>query len=127
MGLLNNPSNAPFVVTNQWLWVYQDGLLVNRAAVGDTAATTYSLESSALPNPAHAGGGPGTSSTGVINVNSGADPQLTLDPTLSIASTATAAGGVGVNQLAGYVADGAGAVLPLAVEIVYDPLYLYPR
>jgi hypothetical protein len=130
MGLVNNPSNAPFAVTNQWLWVYQDGLLTNRAAVGDAAATTYSLEGSALPNPAHAGGGPGTSSTGVINVNSGADPQLTLDPTLSvaaIASPATAAGGVGVNQLAGYVADGAGAVLPLAVEIVYDPLYLYPR
>jgi hypothetical protein len=45
----------------------------------------------------------------------------------AIASPATAAGGSGVNQLAGYVADGAGAVLPLAVEIVYDPLYLYPR
>ncbi|MGH2503293.1 MAG: hypothetical protein ACRDID_12355, partial [Ktedonobacterales bacterium] len=72
MGMLNNPANAPFGVTNQWLWVYQDGLLVNRAAIGDSAAVTYSLEGSALPSPAQAGGGPGTSSTGVINVNSGA-------------------------------------------------------
>jgi hypothetical protein len=39
----------------------------------------------------------------------------------------TAAGGVGVNQLAGYVADGGGAVLPLHAEVSYSPLYLYPR
>ncbi|MGH2502745.1 MAG: hypothetical protein ACRDID_09555, partial [Ktedonobacterales bacterium] len=100
------------------------------AAIGDSAAVTYSLEGSALPSPAQAGGGPGTSSTGVINVNSGADPQLLLDPTLSMASISsptTAAGGAGVNQLAGYVADNNGAVLPLAVEVQYAPLYLYPR
>ena len=131
MGLLNNPSNAPFAVTNEWLWVYQDGLLLNRAAIGDAAATTYSIESSPLPSPAHGGGGPGTSSTGAINVNSGADPALLLDPTLSVAAvanaTGTAAGGSGVNQLAGYVADNAGAVLPLYAEVQYSPLYLYPR
>ncbi|HEX5571941.1 MAG TPA: hypothetical protein VFX31_11160, partial [Ktedonobacterales bacterium] len=114
-----------------WLWVYQDGLLLNRAALGDAAAATYSLESAPLPNPGHAGGGPGTSATGAINVNSGADPALILDPTLSVAAvanaTGTAAGGSGVNQLAGYVADNAGAVLPLYAEVQYSPLYLYPR
>jgi hypothetical protein len=134
MGLLNNPSNAPFSVSNQWLWVYHDGLLLNRSAVGDAAASTYSLESAPLPHPQAAGGGPGTSSSGVINVNSGADPALLLDPTLALAAisiasgaVANAAGGSGVNQLAGVVTDNAGAVLPLHAEVVYSPLYLYPR
>jgi hypothetical protein len=40
---------------------------------------------------------------------------------------ASAAGASGVNQLAGVVTDNAGAVLPLHVEVVYSPLYLYPR
>ncbi len=108
-------------MTAQWLWAYHDGLLVNRAAVGDSAATTYSIEASPLSAPARGAGGPGTQSTGVININSGADPYLTLDPTVSCGTVA------GVNQLAGYVADNAGTVLPLHVELQYSPLYLYPR
>ncbi|HET9111491.1 MAG TPA: hypothetical protein VFN78_11750, partial [Ktedonobacterales bacterium] len=127
VGVINNPSNAPFNVTSSWLWVYHDGLLLNRSAVGDTAATTYSVESLPTANPANGGGGPGTSSTGVINVNNGADPALTLDPSVAVAATSSAAGGNGVNQMAGYVADNAGAVLPLHAEIQYSPLYLYPR
>ena len=135
-GLLNNPGNGTVNVTNEWLWVYHDGLLANRAGVYDAAASaTYSLETSAAPNPAHAGGGPGTSSTGAINVNSGADPALTLDPTLTLAavtlgvggSIGTAAGGSGVNQFAAWVTDGAGIVLPFHAEAQYSPLYLYPR
>jgi len=121
MGLVNNPSNAHAAVTSAWLWGYHDGLLVNRAAVGDSSATTYSVESAPVANPAKGAGGPGTQNTGVININSGADPYLTLDPTVSCGTVA------GVNQLAGYVADNAGAVLPLAVELQYSPLYLYPR
>ena len=77
--LVNNPSNAPFAVTNQWLWTYFDGL--GMAAGGDPA-WTYSLESSAQPNAARGAAGPGTQTSGNINVNSGADPALTLDPTL---------------------------------------------
>jgi hypothetical protein len=131
VGVVNNPANAPFGVTTQWLWVYHDGLLLNRAGVGDSAATTYSLETTPSANPGHGGGGPGTQGTGVINVNSGADPTLILDPTLAVAAVSTAvgvaAGGSGVNQLAGYVADGVGAVLPLHAEIAYSPLSLYPR
>jgi hypothetical protein len=95
-----------------------DGLSV---ASGGTAAWTYSLEATALPSPAHAGGGPGTQATGAININSGADPYLSLDPAQQLA------GNGGVNQLAGYIADGAGAVLPLHAEIQYSPLYLWPR
>jgi hypothetical protein len=127
VGLVNNPSNGGITVAGQWLWTYLDGLLVNRAAVGDAASATYSVESAPLPNPARGAGGPGTSTTGVINVNRAADPYLILDPAVSLAAATSAAGGSGVNQLAGYVADQAGAVLPLHVELQYSPLYLYPR
>jgi hypothetical protein len=118
VGVLNNPSNAPFGVTGQWLWGYFDGLGV---ASGGLAGWTYSLEAAALPNPAHAGGGPGTQTTGAININSGADPYLTLDPTQQFA------GNGGVNQLAAYIADGAAGVLPFHAELQYSPLYLWPR
>ncbi len=118
VGVLNNPANAPFSVASQWLWSYFDGLGV---ASGGPAAWTYSLEATALPNPAHAGGGPGTQATGAININSGADPYLSLDPAQQLA------GNGGVNQLAAYIADGAGAVLPFHAEIQYSPLYLWPR
>jgi hypothetical protein len=118
VGVVNNPSNAPFSVTSQWLWGYFDGLGV---AYGSPAAWTYSLEATPLPNPAHAGGGPGTQATGAININSGADPHLTLDPTQQLA------GNGGVNQLAAYIADGSGTVLPFHAELQYSPLYLWPR
>jgi hypothetical protein len=50
--LVNNPSNAPYAVTNQWLWAYFDGL--GMAAGGDLA-WTYSLEASAQPNAGRGG------------------------------------------------------------------------
>ena len=120
-GILNNPSNAYGAIAAQYVWAYLDGLLVNRAGVGDGPAWTYSVESAPAPNPAHAGGGPGTGNTGVINVNSGADPYLTVDPTLELS------GQGGVNQMVGYIADQNAAVLPFFGEIRYSPLYLYPR
>nr|MBF6592160.1 hypothetical protein [Ktedonobacterales bacterium] len=125
-GLVNNPSNGPFAVTNRWLWLYLDGLLVNRAGAGDGPAWAYSVEPGGLANPAAAVGGSGGAATGSINVNLGADPYLTLDPRL----TTTAGGGgtgSGVNQLAAVLSDGTGAVLGLAVDMVYTPLYLEPR
>ena len=36
-------------------------------------------------NLTHAGGGPGTQSTRSINVNSGSDPYLVLDPSVTVA------------------------------------------
>lgn len=57
-----------------------------------------------------------------MNVNSGADPALLLDPTLNGAN-----GIDGVNQLVAVVSDQAGEVLPLFAEVVYSPLYLEPR
>ena len=92
------------------------------SAAAPAPTWTTSVESGPVHNPAHAGGGPGTTGSGAINVNSGADPSLTLDPTLAMG------GGVGgVNELVGVLYDGNAAVLPLYGEIAYSPLYLYPR
>lgn len=121
VGALNNPSNAPYAVTAQWLWAYFDGLLANRGGANDGPAWGYSVEPAPMPNPARAGGGPGTQTTGSINLNCGADPLLTLDP------HAGGPAGAGLNTLVAYIADGSAAVLPLHAEIVYSPLYLWPR
>ena len=118
LGTLNNPNNALFALTNQWLWGYFDGL---GASLGLPTSWTYSVEAAPLPNAAHSSGGPGSQTTGVININSGADPYLTLDPTLQIN------GAGGVNQFAAYIADGTATELPFYAELQYSPLYLYPR
>ena len=123
VGTLNNPSNGTVAVSTSWVWAYFDGLLTNRAGAQDGPAWGYSIEAGANPNPAHAGGGPGTQTTGSININSGADPYLVLDPGVTVAQT----GQQGVNQLVGYLEDGNAAVLPFAAEIAYYPLYLWPR
>jgi hypothetical protein len=135
IGTLINASNAPFAVTTQWLWSYLDGLLVNRSELlnGETLGegATYSLETAPTAAAGHAGGGAGTTGTGAISINNNADPYLTLDPNISAAAVSgasgTAAGGVGVNQFAGFIADNAGTVLALHAEMQYTPLYLYPR
>lgn len=88
LGVTNNPSNASGAVTASWLWHYIDGLLTTRGGPGDGPASTYSVETAAQPSVAHSGGGPGTQSTGAINVNLGADPYLTLDPQQAAVSAA---------------------------------------
>ncbi|HEV7126350.1 MAG TPA: hypothetical protein VGN32_02790, partial [Ktedonobacterales bacterium] len=122
LGVVNNPSNSVGAVTGQWLWVYLDGLLLNRAGAGDGPSWSYSLEGSSTPNPGHGGGGPGTQGTGAINVNSAADAALTLDPSLQLSGQVG-----GVNQIAAVVYDQNAAVLGLYAEVQYSPLYLYPR
>lgn len=129
-----NADNAPFALSNEWLWVYADGLATQR---GDPTAATYSLESAPTPNPGHGGGGYGTGGTGALSVNSEASTYMMLDPLVNVAAVSgatTAAGGSGVNQFAGYAmvapydvaaADATGT--PMRVELRYSPLYLYPR
>jgi hypothetical protein len=119
---VNNPSNSAGAVTNSWLWTYADGLLLNRSGAQDGPAWTYSVESKAQPNPAVGAGGSGTQSSGAINVNSGADPCLTVDPQQSGANGIT-----GVNQLVAIVSDQAGGVYSCFGEVSYSPLYLEPR
>jgi len=122
VGVLNNAANATFDVSNRWLWWYIDGLLVNRAGASDGPSATFSIEAGAQPNPARGGGGTGTQNTGSLNLNLGADPYLTLDPSVGVPG-----GALGVNQLAGYVSNGNGDVLGLYAEVQYAPLYLWPR
>ena len=122
MASLNNPGNSSGAVTNSWLWVYADGLLLNRGGQGDIAAWTLSTETSATPNPANGASGVGNSGTGSLNVNPAADPCLTLDPAQDGANGVT-----GVNQMVAILADQAGSVYPVFTEISYSPLYLYPR
>lgn len=124
LAIANNPTNSPLTVSNSWEWVYADGLLVNRGGQNDTAAWRVSTESGPTPNPAAGSGGPGTSSSGTINVTPTADPYLLLDPN---GKTGSNANQLGVNQLAGFIADDAGDVLPLFAELQYSPQYLYPR
>ncbi|MFI5273336.1 MAG: hypothetical protein ACHQ4H_09935, partial [Ktedonobacterales bacterium] len=124
VGVLNNPANAPFGLSAQWLWAYLDGTLTNRAGAGDGPAWGYSVEGvNGQANPARSAGGAGTQNTGSINLNLGADPYLVLDPSIVVAQT----GQAGVNQLVCSVADGVGAVLGVVAEITYTPLYLWPR
>lgn len=141
LGQVRNAANsAAPAVTASYLWAYVDGLLTSRAGEGvsgvgawggsDGPSATYSVEGVALPNAAHAGGGPGTQGTATVNVNGGGDPSLTLDPTLLLpgAGGGGVVGGGGINQLVGYVADAASATpLSLAVELAYTPLYVWPR
>jgi hypothetical protein len=119
---VNNPSNSAGAITNSWLWSYSDGLLLNRSAASDGPAWTYSVETKAQPNPAVGAGGSGTQSSGAINVNSGADPCLTIDPAQVGANNS-----VGVNQLVAIVSDQAGGVYSCFGEVSYSPLYLEPR
>jgi hypothetical protein len=121
LGQVNYPSNSLVGSLTSYVWVYADGLPVSQGSATSGSSTAYSLEASALPNAAHAAGGVGTVATGAVNVNSGADGYLTLDPTLGSWN------GAGVNQAVGVVADQAGSVLPLVCEVSYSPLYLDPR
>lgn len=119
---VNNPTNSFGTVTNQWVWTYADGLLQNRAGASDGPVWLYSLETSPQPNPAKGAAGAGTQSSGGINVNSGADPALLLDPALVGANSSA-----GVNQLVALIADQTTAVQAGYAEVSYSPLYLEPR
>jgi hypothetical protein len=63
----------------------------------------------------------------VVNVNSGADLYLLLDPGQS--GLGGAASQPGVNQIVAIVADASSSasVLPCFAEVSYSPLYLEPR
>lgn len=113
---INNPSNAS-VQNAVWLWVYNDGTQTQQAL---TPAWRYSLESSGIPAPAHGVGITGTQSTGYLNINPAAQPSLSLDPRPNLNGVS------GVAQLVAQWNDQNAAILPLAAEFVYSPLYLWP-
>ena len=116
-GTILNPSNAGGAITNKWFYIYNDALgPFGQVGVG----WRLSQEATALPNPSTAVGGPGSSTSTFPSVNPSADLFLFLDPT-------TSANMAGVNQLVAIAADNNGAVLPLAVDLIYAPQYLYPK
>ncbi len=108
-------NNTSGVALADWIWAYFDALALH--ATGQTSAI-WSLEATAQPNIAHAGGGPGGLSQYTPSLTSIGDTIPRVDPQLS---TSTASG---VNQWAILVTDTAASILPIACTLTYIPLYL---
>lgn len=106
------------VALNGWIWQYFDGLALFGA---NSASTGWSLETAAAPNPAHAGGGPGTSTQLVPALIAVGDSVPQVDPNVAT-SAAT-----GVNQWTIIVTDNSANILPVAAVLSYAPLYLMAR
>jgi hypothetical protein len=111
-------NNSTGVTLSGWIWLYFDGLATH--ATG-SASATWSLETAAAPNPAHAGGGPGVTNQPTPALISSGDSVPQVDPA---AGTSAA---TGVNQWVVVVTDNSASVLPVAVVLTYAPLYLEPR
>lgn len=111
-------NNSTGVLLTGWIWTYFDGL---GAPGANMASATWSLEATAVPNPTHAGGGPGIVNQATPALIATGDSVPQVDPTTST-TTAT-----GVNQWLVLVTDNSANVLPIAVVLTYAPLYLEPR
>lgn len=120
MSLTNNPSNSSLTVTNNYFWILSDGLSTQ---IGNPSKAVWVNSAGSTGNTIrqyNMGGLPGTSSSYNINTNQLADNYLTLDPTQTVSGST-------LNQATALVTDNNNAVLPCYVDIVYTPLYLYPR
>ncbi len=95
-----------------WVWLYFDGTWQMQ---GQGSSISWSLETAAAPDVALAGGGPGAA-TGSVPIPNG-DGGVWVDPSISS----------GVNQFVVVLTDDLANVLPLATQVEYQPLYLYPR
>lgn len=113
------------------MWAYFDRLLTNRAGASDGPAWSYSIAAGRLPNPAHGGGGPGTRTSGSINVKSGADPYPVLDPQVTIVQICQqgdqSAGGVSGRRKGGGAAlRGRDRLLPAVPVAAVDTYLVLP-
>jgi hypothetical protein len=106
------------VALSGWIWQYFDGLALFGAS---NASVGWSLETAAAPNPAHAGGGPGTTTQTTPALLSVGDSVPQIDPVIGT-SAAT-----GVNQWTIIVTDNSANILPVAAVLTYAPLYLIAR
>jgi hypothetical protein len=111
-------NNSTGVTLTGWIWTYFDGLALHGAGL---SSATWSLETAAIPNSTHAGGG-----TGIVNQPTPAliavgDATPHADP--NVATSAVS----GVNQWTVIVTDNSANILPVAVVLSYAPLYLEPR
>lgn len=107
-GSSTNFSNA---ITNEWVWIYADGLIPT------TAAWLISAETTALPNAAHAVAGPGSTTLGI---RPNADTFMNLDPTQHL-------NGTSVNQGVALVTDNIATLFACYLEFKYVPLYFFPQ
>jgi len=115
-------NNASGPTLSGWIWMYADGL----SMLGATQATVgWSLETTRLPNPTHAGGGPGVVSQATPYVLGVGDTLPRVDPGLTTSNGSQT--NQGVNQWVVAATDNAATVLPIACQITYAPLYLEPR
>ena len=111
-------NNTTGVTLAGWLWTYFDGLALQSTGL---SSATWSLESSAIPNIAHAGGGTGVANQPTPALIAVGDSIPQADPTIG---TTTAQG---VNQWVLVVTDNSANILPVVVVLTYAPLYLEPR
>lgn len=114
---ITNPTSLSSNLATTWVWLYWDGL---------AATTTYSMQGNPVANiqisVANLIGNTGTSvGQTMLQVVPNGDTLPVLDPTPNVGSL------TGVNQYLGIFTDDAGDVIPMACDIVYSPLYLYPR
>lgn len=133
VGQVSAPAGLLGALSAQYLWLYVDGLGVAR---GGAAGTTLSVSgvggAGAQAAPSRGLNAQGLQSGTSIDPSTlwytatlGADPYLTLDPTVTVPSGPGA--GQAVNQLVAQISDASGTVLPVALQLRYSPLYLYPR
>ena len=111
-------NNSTGVTLTGWIWTYFDGLALQSTGL---SSATWSLESSAIPNIAHAGGGTGVTNQPTPALISVGDTTPQVDPT--IGTTAAQ----GVNQWVLVVTDNNANLLPAIAVLTYAPLYLEPR
>lgn len=116
-----NPSTSGFSsnIATEWVWLYWDGY---------SPVTAYSLETSPTADVQHSvanylGTAAAPTSGGIqLIVTPQGDTLPTLDPTSQGSLTVQ-----GVNQYLAIFTDDAADVLAAVVDIIYSPLYLYPR
>jgi hypothetical protein len=117
-GQWNNPSGASNQ-TDLWIMGYSDGL---GSQTQLPTSWTYSIGNNSLFTPSLSAGGSGTQSSPTVNINPSSSPFMYLDPNQTVA---------GVNQICGFITIGvvnqSQQVMPLHCEIMYSPLYLWPR
>ncbi len=105
--LTNNTGSA---VTNTWTFAWFDSL---------ARSTMFSQETTPVATPSHAAGVTNISGGSIVGIQSVGNSQAFLDPTLAINTS-------GVNQWVVLITDQSADVVPIAVDILYSPLYTYP-
>lgn len=117
-GQIVDPATSSNTLSNQFAWVFLDGLGIQQGAGWGVTLDVSTNTAAAAPESGQFAYAQ-TSGT-FVGVSLGGDPYLTLDPTITVS-------GAAVNQLCAILTDNTAAVLPILTELQYSPLFLYPR